>query len=308
MKKSFSSLNIGKNVQSGGYKPWMYILPTIILLGFWLYKPLIQTLIYTFFEWNMLPGTVPQYVGLKNFSFLFTSPEFKQALINTFYYILALIPFSVIFPLIVSAIIKEVNPKAQKIYRVLIFIPMIMPPVANSIIFRWLFHPTSGLFNHILTSLGIFETGLNFFTDSMWARRTVALITGWKMFSYASIMYSGAIGAINEEYYEAARLDGAGSVRRFIDITIPMLSPTIMLMLMMSVLFAAQWTFNYIDLLTQGGPYGTSTNFYYMIYKNAFLNSNVGSSAAASFVFILVFGTISLLLQRISKKLMFYDN
>ena len=82
----------------------------------------------------------------------------------------------------------------------------------------------------------------------------------------------------------------------------------LMLMLMMSILFASQWTFTNIDVLTQGGPYGTSTNIYYVIYKYAFGNSNVGISAAASLVFLVIFGIIALLLQALSNKLAFYDN
>ena len=113
---------------------------------------------------------------------------------------------------------------------------------------------------------------------------------------------------ISPEYYEAARMDGSGGFRRFIDITVPLLSPTMMLMIMMSILFASQWTFTYIDVLTQGGPYGTTTNIYYLIYKYAFGNSNVGVSAAASLVFLVIFGIIALLLQKISKRLAFYDN
>lgn len=297
-----------RRAETGGYKPWLCLLPTIILIVFWLYKPLIQTLIYTFYNWNMLPGTIPEFVGLRNFKYLFTNPEFKQALTNTMFYILALIPFSVILPLLTSSMIQTLDPKAQRFYRIFLFIPMIMPPVANSIVFRWLFHQTNGLFNQIFVELGVLETGMNFFTNPVWARRVISIITGWKMFSYASIMYSGAIGSINDEYYEAAKLDGANSIRSFIDITIPLLSPTIMLMLMMSVLFASQWTFNYIDLLTQGGPFGSSTNFYYLIYKDAFLNSNIGASATASLVFLLTFGTLSVVLTKISERLSFYDN
>lgn len=292
----------------GGIKPWLFLLPTIFLLGFWLLKPLMQTLMYTFCDWNMLPGTSPKFVGFQNFVDLVKAPQFFQAIINTVFYIVMMLPFSVVIPLIIAALIQNLGKRAQRIYRVLIFLPMIMPPVATGTVFQWLLHQTNGLVNHLLLSAGIIENNINFFMTEEWARLVVSLISGWKMIGFSALMFSAAIGNINPEYYEAARMDGSGGTKRFFDITIPLLSPTIMLMIMMSILFASQWTFVYIDVLTQGGPYGTSTNIYYLIYKYAFGNSNVGASAAASVVFLVIFGILALLLQGVSKKLAFYDN
>lgn len=289
-------------------KPWIFILPTLILIGFWLIKPLIQTLAYTLYDWNMLPGTSPVYVGLQNFVELFQAPDFLSAVQNTFYYIVMMIPFSVILPLIIAALIQNLKPRLQRIYRILLFFPMIMPPVATAQVFQWLLHQTNGLVNHVLLTVGLIDNGINFFQSAEWAKLIIALITGWKMVGFASLMFSSAMSNINPEYYEASELDGSSGFRRFWDITIPLVSPTIMLMLMMSILFASQWTFTYIDILTQGGPYGTSTNIYYFIYQYAFSNSNVGVSAAAALVFLVIFGALALILQAISKKLSFYDN
>ncbi len=293
---------------SGGIKPWLFLLPTLLVLGFWLLKPLVQTLMYTFYDWNMLPNTSPEWVGLQNFKELFDAPQFLQALGNTFYYIFMMLPFSVVIPLIIAAGIQSLGKRSQRIYRVLIFLPMIMPPVATGTVFQWLLHQTNGLINHVLISIGIIENGINFFMTEEWARFVVTLISGWKMIGFSALMFSAAIGGINPEYYEAARMDGSNSWKRFRDITIPLLSPTVMLMITMSILFASQWTFNYIDMMTQGGPYGTSTNIYYLIYKYAFGDSNVGASAAASVILLVIFGILAIVLQSISKKLTFYDN
>ena len=298
----------GSRRDSGGVKPWLFLLPTLLALGFWLIKPLLQTLMYTFYDWNMLPNTLPEWVGLENFVDLLEAPRFFQALGNTFYYIFMMLPFSVIIPLLIASGIQSLGKKSQRIYRVLIFLPMIMPPVATGTVFQWLLHQTNGLLNYALISLGAIEQGINFFMTEEWARVVVTLISGWKMIGFSSLMFSAAIGNINPEYYEAAQMDGSNGWRRFLDITIPLLSPTVMLMLTMSILFASQWTFNYIDMMTQGGPYGTSTNIYYLIYKYAFGDSNVGASAAASVVLLVIFGIMAVVLQSLSKKLSFYDN
>ena len=307
--KEKNEKRVGRNWRdSGGIKPWLFLLPTLLVLGFWLIKPLLQTLMYTFYDWNMLPNTVPKWVGLENFVDLFQAPQFLEAIKNTLYYVLMMLPFSVAIPLMIAAGIQSLDKKAQRIYRVLIFLPMIMPPVATGTVFQWLLHQTNGLINHILLSLNVIDNGINFFMTEEWARLMVTLISGWKMIGFSSLMFSAAIGNINPEYYEAAEMDGSNGWRRFCDISIPLLSPTVMLMITMSILFASQWTFNYIDMLTQGGPYGSSTNIYYMIYKYAFGDSNVGASAAASVVLLVIFGVLAVVLQSLSKKLTFYDN
>ncbi|MGI5888457.1 MAG: carbohydrate ABC transporter permease [Oscillospiraceae bacterium] len=297
----------GREVPSG-VKPWLFLIPTLVPLAFWMIKPLFQMLIYVFDDWNMVPGTEPEFVGFQNFIDLFRTPDFGTAIGNTFYYILMMMPFSVILPVIIAALLQQLPDKAQRIFRALILTPLIMPPVATSTVFSWLFNQTNGLVNHVLVSMGLLTDGVNFFMTEGLARFTISLITGWKTLGFAVLMYSAAITSINPEYYEAAKMDGAGGARRFLDITIPLLSPTVMLMIMMSILFASQWTFAYIDVLTQGGPYGTTSNFYYLIYTYAFGNSSVGLSAAASLVFIVIFGIIAVVLQKISRKLAFYDN
>lgn len=293
---------------NGGVKPWLFLLPTLLLILFWMIRPLVQTLLYTLCDWNMLPGTSPTYVGLQNFKELFTAREFGKAICNTFYYILMMLPFSVVIPLIIAALIQTMGKKSARVFRVLIFLPMIMPPVATASVFQWLLHQTNGLINHIFLSMGIIDTGINFFMDQDLARPIIALISGWKMIGFSALMFSAAMTHINPEYIEAARLDGSGAIHRFFDFTIPLLSPTIMMMIMMSILFSSQWTFSYIDVLTQGGPLSSTTNIYYMIYRYAFTNSNVGMNAAASVVLLVIFGAIAVILQTVSRKVAFYDN
>ena len=292
----------------GGVKPYLFLLPAIGLILFWTYKPLLQTLQYSLYKWSMVPGTVPEYVGFENFIKLFRNKDFLPALKNTLIYILGMLPFSIVLPLFIAAATQDLNEKAKKIYRAIFFIPMIMAPVAVSIIFQWLLHPSNGLVNHLLQTMGLTEESIAFFADQKFARLMIILISGWKMIGFSTLMFSSALSGIDTQYYEAAKLDGAGSVRRFFDMTLVLLSPTAMLMLMVSVLFSSQWSFAYIDVLTQGGPFATSTNIYYMMYKFAFGDLNVGLCAAAATLFLILFGIIALTMQRLTKKYAFYDN
>lgn len=292
----------------GRVKPYLFLLPAMGLILFWTYKPLLQTLQYSLYKWSMVPGTVPEFVGIDNFMKLFRNKDFIPALKNTLIYILGMLPFSIVLPLFIAAATQDLNEKAKKIYRAVFFIPMIMAPVAVSIIFQWLLHPGNGLVNHLLQTLGLTGESIAFFADQKFARLMIILISGWKMIGFSTLMFSSALSGIDTQYYEAAKLDGAGSIRRFFDMTLVLLSPTAMLMLMVSVLFSSQWSFAYIDVLTQGGPFATSTNIYYMMYKFAFGDLNVGLCAAAATLFLIVFGIIALTMQRLTKKYAFYDN
>ncbi len=289
-------------------KPYLFLLPALLILGFWLYRPLINTMYYSFTKWGMLPGTSPEWVGLKNYIKLFTSKDFGVAVSNTGFYILFLIPFSVILPLVLANITNSMKGTAKNIYRALFFLPMIMAGVSTSTIFRWLLNPGTGLINVTLEKLGIGDGNTAFFMQEGTAKWVILLITGWKMVGFSTVMFSAALSGVDGSYYEAAALDGSSKFRRFIDFTIPLISSTIMFMIMMSILFASQWTFAYIDILTKGGPYGTSTNIYYEMYKYGFSNMNVGMSSAAANLFLLIFGIIALVLTKVSNKLTFYDN
>lgn len=297
-----------KKISLAKLKPYLFMLPAVALIGFWVYKPLCQTLGLAGYKWSMVPGTTPEFVGLQNFTNLFSNKDFWPAVKNTLFYTLGLLPFSIVLPLFIAAATQTVRGRAQKVYRALFFVPMIMAPVAVSVIFQWLLHPTNGLVNKLLIDLGIIEQGIAFFSNETFSRLMILLITGWKMIGFSTLMFSAAISGVNREYYESAKLDGASNIRQFFTITLPLLSPTVMLMVMMSVLFASQWTFAYIDVLSQGGPYGSSTNIYYMMYKFGFSDMNVGLSAAAAALFFIVFGLIALVMMRLSKKYAFYDN
>ena len=289
-------------------KPYLFLLPTLLLLGFWLYRPLVSTIYYSFTKWSMLPGTEPVWVGLTNYSKLIGSKDFGIAVINTGFYIAALLPFSVAIPLVLANITNSMKGKAKNIYRTIFFFPMIMAGVSTSTIFRWLLNPGTGLVNVVLNQLGLVKGSISFFTQAETAKWAILFITGWKMIGFSTVIFSAALTSVDKSYYEAASLDGASKHRRFFDFTVPLISPTILFMVMMSILFASQWTFAYIDILTQGGPYGTSTNIYYEMYKYGFSSMNVGMSSAAANMFLAVFGIIAIALTAVSKKLAFYDN
>lgn len=288
--------------------PWLYLLPTLLSIGFWIYRPLLQTVRLSFYEWNMLPTSPQIWMGLKNYKLLFQLPDMSQALINTLIYTVGVIPFSLIIPLTIAIATENIGKKSRTLYRALVFVPMIMAPVAVSAIWSWLMNPMGGLINKTLMALYLVQDPIRFFSDSHWAIWSVTFITGWKLIGFSTLIFSAALSGLNKEYIEAARMDRAGRWQIIWHVLLPLLSPTIMFMAMLSTLFAAEWSFSYINVLTQGGPMNSTTNIYYLLWTYGFKTFSVGSSSAAAVVVVLGSSLIALGFMKLSNKLSFYDN
>lgn len=289
-------------------KPYIYLFPGVFLIFFWMIIPLGKSFYYAFVSWGMLPGTLPTYVGMENFRKLINTNDFIISIKNTIFYTIGMIPFTVIFPILLATVTENMSDLPKKIYRVIFFIPMLLAPVATATIWRWLLHPTNGIVTQTMNSLGMETTSASVFSNPTFAKYIILFITGWKMFGYCTMMFSASIANLNKDYIAAAKLDGASNTRVFFTIIVPLLSPTIMMMLMLTMLFASQMTFAFIDSLTQGGPYGNSTNIYYEMYKYGFSNFDVGLSSAAGLMFFIVFSVIAFLLNLLSEKISFFDN
>ncbi|QAY67229.1 carbohydrate ABC transporter permease [Paenibacillus protaetiae] len=292
----------------GYFKPYLYLLPALVSIGFWIYKPLVQTFELSFYQWNLLPTSPKKFVGFDNFQHLFDLPDMGTALWNTVIYTVGVIPFSLLIPLIIAIATDNISKRARNVYRALIFLPMIMAPVAVSSVWRWIMHPTNGILNKLLATIFHPSEPIRFFTDEKWAIWSITFITGWKLIGFSTLIFSAAMTGINREYVEAARIDRASRFQIIWHIILPLLSPTILFMTMMSTLFASEWSFSYINVLTQGGPSNATTNIYYLLWTYGFQTFNIGASSAAAVVFFLGFGVLAFGFMKLTKKLSFFDN
>lgn len=230
------------------------------------------------------------------------------ALSNTVVYTLGVLPFSLLLPLLIAIGTDNISRRWGNVYRALIFVPMIMAPVAVSSVWRWIMHPVNGVANRELQPLFGLEEPIRFFTDERWAIWTITFITGWKLIGFSTLIISAALAGINKEYIEAAQIDRANRLQIIVHVLLPLLSPTLLFLSMMSLLFASEWSFAYINVLTQGGPFNSTTNVYYLLWQNGFETFNIGASSAAAVVFFLGFGVLAAAFMRLSRKLSFYDN
>lgn len=288
------------------FEPWLYLAPALAVLIVWTYVPLLEAFELSFYQWNMLPRSQPRYVGFDNYLNLLNLPDMQQAVINTVLYTVGLLPLSVGVPLVVALLTAQLTGPARNLYRGLIFVPMIVAPIVAAIVWRWLLNEDHGLANQWLRSFG-FDT-IGFLRDPDVALWTLVWITGWKLIGFSTLLFAAADSAINPSYIEAARMDGATSWQIVRDIRVPLLSPTILLLSLMTVLFGAQWSFVYINALTGGGPLRSTTNVYYLMWEYGFKTMSAGWSTAAGMLVFLVFGLVALVCLALMKKLAVYDD
>jgi multiple sugar transport system permease protein len=285
--------------------PALFLAPALISLGVWVYLPLLQSLRFSFYEWNLLPSTPMVFVGLDNYRRLLELPEMRQAAINTVYYTLGLLPFTVGLPLGVALLARGIAPAASAIYRAIIFLPMIVAPVVVAVVWRWLLSPDYGIVNQLLGLVGIGPIG--FLQDPAVALWSILFITGWKLVGFSVLLYAAAIANIDRGLIDAARLDGAGEWQVARRIIVPLVSPVTLLLVTLTLLHGAQWSFIYINVLTQGGPLQATTNLYYLLYDYGFGNFAIGWSTAAGMILFAIFGIVALLCVRMMSRHAIYE-
>ncbi len=285
----------------------LYLAPAVATIAIWLYVPLVQTFQLSTYQWNLLPFTPKVFVGLENFERLLTLPEMRRGAVNTLIYIVGTLPFSVLVPLAVALLTDQLHPRWRNAYRTLIFVPMIMAPVVVSVIWRWLLHPTNGIVNvGLQNAFGL--DPISFFRDTNLAIWTIIFITGWKLLGFSTLIFAAAIANVDRSYVEAAQLDGATRFQVVRHVILPIISPTVLFMGMLSVLLSAQWSFAYINVLTQGGPRQATTNLYYILWEYGFGTFAVGWSAAAAVLLFVTFGLIAWGCLTLIRRYSFYDS
>jgi multiple sugar transport system permease protein len=279
---------------------FLFILPTYSILLIFIMIPIFFAFFISFTKWNLL-GSM-KYVGLSNYKQLFHSEEFWKAMINTFYYTFITVPFAVVISLAL-ALMLNTKIKGIGFYRTAYFMPVLTSVVASAFIWQWIFQSQNGILNHIFGYLGLkplswLNESRGIFTvlfESIgvsipgWLGGpsvtlvAISIMSIWKNVGYYMIIFLAGLQNIPRTYYEAAEIDGAGPIKRFFSITLPILSPTTYFVLIMSVIVSFQ-VFEQVAVTTQGGPLNASLVMVYLIYQRAFRFLEVGYASSAAFI------------------------
>ena len=263
---------------------YFFILPWV--LGFIIFQigPMLASLYFSFTEYNVLRP--PVWRGLANYQFMFDGdPRFWKSLSVTFYYVILRVPPTVLGALICAIILNQAI-KGRIIYRTLFFIPSITPGVAAILVWTWVLDPHYGLFNYLLSEIGI--QGPSWLGDPDWAVPSLVMLGLWgSVGGTSAIIFLSALQDIPASFYEAAEVDGANWYRLQRHITIPMLTPAIFFVFVLTVIGTFQ-TFTAAFVGTQGGP-AYATFFYVLhLYQQAFQNFQMGYASSLAWVLVVI--------------------
>lgn len=271
------------------------------LVLFWIY-PIMRTIHLSFTDWDYM---TPYYnfVGFRNYSTMLMDTSFYEALKVTIWFGVGTVIPTIVLGLLLALLIQELG-GGSTFYKALIFSPWITPTVAVAIVWTWIYEPDTGFANILLQCLGL--EGSRWIHSSQTALLAVIIMTVWKSVGYAMLFYIGALHKVPEELYEAASMDGAGKIKRFFSITLPMVSPTTLLLTIMLTIQSLQ-AYDQIQVLTQGGPSGSTRTLLYRYYQLAFEQFDMGEASANVVALLILTAVLSVLQLWCSKKLVHYQ-
>lgn len=272
----------------------MVVAAMVLFFGVFLIVPIIIALAGSFHEWNPLSGTY-RFLGVQNYAEVFTSALFGKAMMNTFLFSTVVIVFRVGLGLSIAYAIYSTLIKHKSFYRAVYYMPVVTPMVAVAFVWKFLYNPQIGAINQL------FGLDVNWLMNPKTALIAIMIMTIWKDFGYAVVMFMAGLYSLPTDALEAAKVDGASPWQTFRYITFPLLKPMTLFVVISSIISYLQ-AYVQVMILTEGGP-GTATYLSsYIIYDEAFVKYNFGYASAMSFVLFMITAVLTWLSFRVSGK------
>lgn len=273
---------------------WVFAAPALIVIGVFFFVPVAGALLLSFTDFDIYALADLRnlrFVGLGNYRHLLETPLFWQALGNTLYFVVVGVPLSIAASLGAALLLNSKLARFKPAFRTALFAPVVTTLVAVAVVWRYLFHARYGLINYGLGSVGIHP--IDWLGDPHWAMPAIIVFAVWKNFGYNMIIFLAGLQTIPEDLYEAARIDGASPWQRLRFVTLPSLSPVIVLVSILTMaghfqLFAEPY------VMTQGGPLQSTVSVLYFMYEEGFKWWNLGSASAVAFLLFLLMFALTL--------------
>ena len=285
--------------------PWalLFIGPSTLGLGVFYLWPAAQTFYFSLTEWGAFGGHT--FVGLANYRTLLHDPDVLDALRNTLVFsVLGLLGLPI--SLALAATLGRPGRKGVSLYRVLMFLPVVTMPAAVAVIWRWLYNGDVGLINAALGRVGI--DGPYWISDPHTAMIALVLVSIWSTIGYNMVLLMAGLAAIGRSYYEAAEMDGAGPIRQFRSITLPLLSPTLFFVTVLSVISSLQvFDLIYVMIGKSNPALPQTRTAVYLFYQKAFVDNDRGYAAALALVLVVIIVAVTGLQFWLQKKWVHYD-
>lgn len=273
----------------GKTAPYLFLLPAALVLVVFFFIPFFQTILLSFQDYstNIYHAS---FTGFKNYINILHNPIFYKVMWNTILYLVVAVPILAIIPLFLAILINQ-KIRGITLYKILIYLPVIVSIVVAAIAFKWLY-AEQGILNYILNVLHINSIG--WLTDPKYAIYSVIIVTIWKGIGYYMMIYLAALMSVPKELYEACDIDGAGFLRKHLTVTIPHIMPTIALVTTISSISAMK-IFAEIYVMTKGGPLNSTKTIVYYIYEKAFENLDLGYASAMAVILLVIVMIFSLI-------------
>lgn len=273
-----------------------FLLPSFLVLGLFVFWPIVNSLYLSFHEWSLLNTRHP-FIGLDNYGKLMNSERFWNSVYQTGYYTLLSVPLGIVLSLLLALLI-HLPLRGMTFFKAIYFLPVISSFAVIAIIWSFLLDPDIGLLSSYMHALGIPVT--DWLRNPVWAMPAVILVAVWKNVGFNMVIFLAGLQDIPEPLYEAAKLDGAGPIRRFWNVTLPLLRHTLLFVVIISIISSFQ-VFDQVYVMTRGGPVFKTETIVYFIYHYGFNQLDMGYASSASWLLFVVVLLITLLQLRIFK-------
>jgi sorbitol/mannitol transport system permease protein len=271
--------------------------PSVILLFVWMIVPLAMTLYFSFLSYNLLTPGAHNFIGFLNYSYFLTDPAFLMAIGNTLLIVVGVLLITVIGGVLLALVLDQPF-WGQGIVRLLVIAPFFVMPTVSALVWKnMLMNPVYGLFAWIARGLGI--TPIDWLADV--PLFSITLIVAWQWLPFATLILLTALQSLDGEQKEAAEMDGAGAVSRFIYIVLPHLARAITVVILIQTIFLLS-IFAEILVTTNGGPGIQSTNLTYLVYAQALLQFDVGGASAGGIIAVILANIVGIFLIRLIGK------
>ncbi len=274
---------------------WLFILVPIVFISMFSFYPMIMAFIMSL-QSGM--GINLEFTGFSNYTRLFSDPVFIEALTNTLIYLVVQVPLMTVLALSIASILNNKSLKFKGFFRTAIFLPCVTSLVAYSVVFKSIF-ASEGIFNQFLMALNIINEPIMWITDPFWAKVTVIIAITWRWTGYNMIFYLAGLQNIDKSIYEAADIDGAGPIRKFFSMTVPLLKPIILFTTILSTNGTLQ-LFDEVVNLTNGGPGNSTMTISQYIYNLCFkYTPDFGYATAVSYVILILVGILAFVQMKV---------
>lgn len=286
-----------------GSNPYVYLIPSLVLLVIFTYYPILYSLYISFFRWDIFTPQ-PVFCGFENYVDVFSERVFWVVLKNTLLYTVITIPITMALALLMAILLNDRLGWMRNVYRVACFYPTMIPAAAAGMLWVWLFNPGIGLVNYYLKKIGVIT--VEWLYDMKWALPAIMIVSIWKNFGYYMLIYLAGLQGISKELYECCDIEGAGFWARLRHITLPLLSSTTLFIFIVSMINSFQ-VFDLTYVMTQGGPADRTNTLVFYIYQNAFRFWNIGGASALTTLFVVFLLVVILISMGLMERGVYYE-